>query len=127
MRDLARFFVLLGIVIRRLHAREAIEGAEGELGKATDAFHRHHEGVTTEERDIPGNTRRRDIDAALHRKVRHPERLHIGDRLSPDAGQRGVAGGGELDRREDACGHLRIALLDGAAGQHPGAFAVDYR
>ena len=43
VRDLARFFVLFGIVVGRLHAREAIEGAEGELGKAADAFHRDHQ------------------------------------------------------------------------------------
>ena len=37
-----------------------------------------------------------------------------------------MAGGGELDRREHTRRHLGVAVLDGAARQHPGALAVDH-
>ena len=37
-----------------------------------------------------------------------------------------MAGGGELDRREHARRELRIPLLNGAAGEHAGALAIDH-
>ena len=126
VRNLAGFLVLLGIVVGRLYAGKPVEGAEGELGKAADALHRDHQRVPPEERDVPGNAGRGNVNAAPNREVGHAERLHVGDRLSPDARQRGVAGGGELDRREHARRELRIPLLNGAAGEHAGALAIDH-
>ena len=92
VRDLAGLLVLLGVVIGRLHPREAVERAERELGKAADALHGDHERVPTKQGHVPWNTGRRDVDAALHGEVRHPERLHVGDCLPPDRRQRRVAG-----------------------------------
>ena len=83
VRDLAWLHVPFRVVLGGLQPGQPPKGPRGEFRVASDALHRHDQGVATEQRHEPGNAPGRNEDPSLERGVFQAECLHVPGRLRP--------------------------------------------